>query len=363
MIPIAALLRMLGLPFLLVPCLIFWLGVPASAEDFWRMVPTQTGASLRGLYPIDRTTAWVCGSQGTLMRTIDGGQSWVRSRIEGLDEKTELRSIHAWSAQEVMVATAGSPCRIYSTKDGGEHWRVVYENPRPEAFIDGMRFWDRDRGFAFGDPIDSKLMGLYSDDRGQRWRMSSANEYVLRVGEAGFAASNSSLMVYGAESVWIGLGGAAGPAQVLVSDDAGRSWTRESVEAIPGGKSSGIFSLARSSSGGVVAVGGDYTKLDIQDGNAAWWDPESKQWRKPRGRTPGGFRSSVVWLSKPIRWGSSPSGEVQWVCAGPNGCDGSVDAQDWFSLTSEPFHALEMGGDGSLWGCGSGGRVGVHEPR
>ncbi|MFY7893786.1 MAG: oxidoreductase, partial [Pirellula sp.] len=73
------------------------------AQDFWELVPTRTEASLRGLAPIDQSTAWVCGSQATLMRTVDAGKTWTRCLIEGLDSKAELRSIHAWSADEVLV--------------------------------------------------------------------------------------------------------------------------------------------------------------------------------------------------------------------------------------------------------------------
>jgi photosystem II stability/assembly factor-like uncharacterized protein len=148
------------------------------------------------------------------------------------------------------------------SKDAGRTWKIVYENEHPQAFIDGMKFWDDKRGFVFGDPIDERLMALRSDDRGQHWLSSAQQDYRLRPGEAGFAASNSSLMVFEPESVWIGLGGASGAAQVLISDDGGLNWIRSDVESIPGGKSSGIFSLARGAQGQVVAVGGDYMQAD-----------------------------------------------------------------------------------------------------
>lgn len=30
----------------------------------------------RGLAAVDRSTAWVAGSKGTVLRTVDGGRSW-----------------------------------------------------------------------------------------------------------------------------------------------------------------------------------------------------------------------------------------------------------------------------------------------
>lgn len=338
-----------------------------GAQEFWELVPTHTEASFRGLAPIDRSTAFVCGSQATLMRTVDAGKTWTRCLIEGLESKTELRSIHAWSADELIVATAGVPCRIYYSKDAGKTWTIVYENTHPDAFIDALRFWEDQKGFAFGDPIDGKLLALASDDRGQTWRESAKNGYTLQAGEAGFAASNSSLMVFGSESIWIGLGGVEGFASVLMSNDRGANWSRSVVQAIPSNKSSGIFSLAIDSIGQVVAVGGDYMQAVGDQGNVAIFDPLSKGWRKPTGQAPRGFRSGVVCLKNNIRFiGSStksPGGAmVRWICAGLSGCDASVDGEDWFALSDVPFHALAVAGDGSIWACGSQGKVGLHTP-
>lgn len=340
--------------------LLLWMsfGTLCRAQEVWRVLPTGTSASLRGLYPIDRSTAWTCGSQATVLRTTDSGRSWTRCKIEGLDEKSELRSIHAWSADEVVVATAGAPCRIYSTKDAGITWKIVYENEHPDAFIDGLRFWDKDRGFVFGDPIEQQLLSLVSQDRGQSFRASCIEQYRLRPAEAGFAASNSSLLVFDSESVWIGLGGATGPAQVLMSDDGGRHWTRSDVDPIPASKSSGVFSLARSPEGQVIAVGGDYMQADKQEGNIALYDPQEKSWKKPNGTLPGGYRSSVIYLPESIQLKLQGS-VVRWICAGPNGCDASVDANTWTAMSKQPFHALAVAGDGSVWACGSQGRVGL----
>jgi hypothetical protein len=246
-------------------------------------------------------------------------------------------------------------------------WTIVYENPHPDAFIDALRFWDDQKGFAFGDPIDGKLLALVSDDRGQTWRTSAKDGFPLKEGEAGFAASNSSSLVFGSDSVWIGLGGADTAASVLISDDAGATWSRSTVEDIPSNKSSGIFSLARDSRGKIVGVGGDYKQALGEQGNVAIFDPAHRAWRKPTGQLPRGFRSVVVFLDKNIRWkrtdlAGAPGADIHWISAGLSGSDASVDGEDWFALSEEPFHALAVAGDGTIWACGSQGRVGLHAP-
>jgi photosystem II stability/assembly factor-like uncharacterized protein len=331
------------------------LSAQESPRAFWNIFSTGTNASFRGLHAIDRSCVWACGSQGTVVRTVDGGATWTKHIIEGL-EQTELRSIHAWSPTELVVATAGTPCRIYRSNDAGASWSIVYENADPKAFIDGLRFWDDEHGFAFGDPLGNRLAAWITRDRGNTWQKPSDIALEMRDGEAGFAASNSSLLVFGDRSVWIGLGGTPGASQVLMSDDAGMTWRRSVVAPIPSGKSSGIFSLARSPVGKAIAVGGDYLQPERAEGNIAIYDPASDTWRHPRGRPPCGYRSSVVHCERADR-------EIRWIAVGPSGCDASGDGEDWQPLSDEPFHALSVGADGSVWASGSSGRIAHSESK
>jgi len=322
-----------------------------SSSAFWKLKPTGAIASFRGLHALDRQRAWACGSQGTVVRTLDGGETWTRHAIDGL-EQTELRSIHAWSETELVVATAGFPCRIYRSDNAGASWKPMFEDSDPKAFIDGLRFWNEQHGFAFGDPLERRLMAWISRDRGRTWEKSSQTPFAMREGEAGFAASNSSLLVFGDRSVWIGLGGAEGVAHVLMSDDAGQSWQRSPVQPIASGKSSGIFSIARSPDGKAIAVGGDYMQPDRSEGNIAIYDSRSDTWRAPRGRPPRGYRSSVIYCEQAIR-------QSHWIAVGPTGCDVSVDGDDWIAISDEPFHALSVGADSSVWASGGSGRIAI----
>ncbi|MDQ6716642.1 MAG: hypothetical protein M3Z83_11085, partial [Actinomycetota bacterium] len=45
----------------------------------WQLSSTGTTAPLRGLAPVSRQVAWVSGSEGTVLRTTDGGRSWAES--------------------------------------------------------------------------------------------------------------------------------------------------------------------------------------------------------------------------------------------------------------------------------------------
>jgi len=43
----------------------------------WTVQVSGTDASLRGVSAVDDRTAWVSGSKGTVLRTVDGGATWT----------------------------------------------------------------------------------------------------------------------------------------------------------------------------------------------------------------------------------------------------------------------------------------------
>ena len=367
----------------------------AQSQSPWTNLQTPSISSLRGLAPVDQNTAWVCGSHSALFRTIDQGKSWTSHPIVELKNLTptsppvELRSIHAFSAERVIVATAGTPCRIYRTDDAGTTWNCVFEHPAKEAFIDGLRFYNSQQGIAFGDPVDGKVMVLRSDDQGQSWKQIQLESLSVRDGEAGFAASNSSLMLFKSPkapspkapsangpttnpakaelSLWIGLGGKVGSAPMLSSEENLASFKLTSVEPIPSHSSAGIFSLARTPNGKVIAVGGDYKTPESPTGNIAIFDPDIQDWRSPTGEPPRGFRSCVVYLEQAITREMNPIGnaspespsKIHWITVGPTGSEWSYDAEHWYPLSKDPYHAVQVAPDGSIWACGSMGRVAV----
>ena len=42
----------------------------------WRLSDTGVTARFRGLAAVSATVAWVAGSAGTILRTVDGGRTW-----------------------------------------------------------------------------------------------------------------------------------------------------------------------------------------------------------------------------------------------------------------------------------------------
>jgi hypothetical protein len=127
---------------------------------------SSTSASLRGLCVVDPQTVWASGTQGTVVRTFDGGTTWQAVPVDGAETR-DFRDIQAFSQNEALVMAAGSPAFIYRTTDAGRKWHVTYTNEHPDMFLDAIAFWDDRRGMAFGDPIDGRWFLIQTTDGGE----------------------------------------------------------------------------------------------------------------------------------------------------------------------------------------------------
>jgi photosystem II stability/assembly factor-like uncharacterized protein len=85
------------------------LTVPANASATtltWRLLPTGTDAQFRGLSAVNRHVAWVSGTRGTVLRTVDGGRTWQQVGPPGT-ATLDFRDIEAFDAN-TAVALAGT---------------------------------------------------------------------------------------------------------------------------------------------------------------------------------------------------------------------------------------------------------------
>ena len=86
-----------------------------------------TNASLRGLSVVSDKVIWVSGSNGTIGRSVDGGNAWKWMHVRDF-EKADFRDIEAFDQLIAVVMGIGEPAYILRTIDGGENWKVVLSN-------------------------------------------------------------------------------------------------------------------------------------------------------------------------------------------------------------------------------------------
>src|ERR1041384_4832058 len=155
----------------------------------WVLQTSGVTERLRGVSAVSERVAWASGANSTVLRTVDGGQTWQKLNVT--TAVLDFRDIDAIDTRTAYVMGAGNgpASRIYKTTDGGKTWTLQFKNEDPKAFLDAMSFWDANHGIAFGDSVDGELYILMTAD-GRVWsRVPAGGLPAALENEGAFAAS------------------------------------------------------------------------------------------------------------------------------------------------------------------------------
>jgi len=300
---------------------------------------------------VSAAVAWVSGSRGTVLRTLDGGVTW--QNVSPPDSaRLDFRDVEALDADTAYILSIGNGAssRILKTTDGGATWVTQFTSQDEDAFFDAMAFWDRNHGIAFSDSANARFRIITTDDGGTTWtRVPPETLPPALDNEGAFAGSGTNIAVWGDRHVWIGTGAAA-RARMLRSSDRGRTWAIADTP-IPSGASWGIFSVAFRDALHGIAVGGDYRTVDAALDNVAVTDDGGASWRLAPGV--GGFRSVVAYY--PADTG------LALLAVGPSGSDVSVDdGRTWTAVPTgvRDLHTYSHAPGAQVgWAAGSRGQI------
>ena len=328
--------------------LLFFSFVSLLSQAQWITQNSGTDASFRTVCAIDKTTCWVSGSAGTVLKTTDGGTTWQKLPVPDAD-KLDFRDVHAFDANSAIVMSAGEAsegkARFYKTLDGGRTWKLVYSTEQKGVFFDSMDFWDNQHGIAFSDPIDGRFYIIMTHDGGNSWKPVSAQSIPpVREGEAAFAASGTALVVQGKADAWIGTGGENG-GRVFYSTDQGQTW-QVSETSIKAGKTSGIFGVRFWNAKNGMAIGGNYEDVTDLALNVNTTSDGGKTWLAATRTNPVGLKEGVaVYDTKTL------------VAVGPSGTCYSTDfGKTWVKIDNSALHAVSFRGKVG-WAVGGKGQI------
>jgi photosystem II stability/assembly factor-like uncharacterized protein len=328
--------------------LVLFVQIAAFAQKSLPRIDTLTSGtktSLRGLSVVDDNVVWVSGSNGMVGKSINGGKDWKWFQIKRF-ENADFRDIEAFDATTAVVMSVGEPAYILRTADGGESWKVVYENKTKGIFLDGMEFWNSDAGIVIGDPIDGKIFIARTFDGGYSWR-AIPEQYrpSAENGEALFAASGTAIRALDRDEAVFVTGGKA--SHVFIRDQ------KIKLPVMQGKESTGAFSVAvwdhnkRNGGKKMIVVGGDFSADSLSTANCFYSNNRGQSW-KAASKPPRGYKSCVDYIT-----------EKEVIACGTSGVDYSTDGgETWTQISKDGYHACIRAKDGkTIYLAGSNGRV------
>jgi photosystem II stability/assembly factor-like uncharacterized protein len=301
----------------------------------------KTTQSFRGIDAINDSIVWVSGNLGTFGKSLNGGEHWVFGKISGADS-IDFRDIHLVNEQTAVVLGVGNPTAFYKTTNGGNTWHLVYYTEDERQFFNAFDFWSDGTGIAFGDPINNRLALLKTKDFGETWVLDTTSGPQTVPGEAGFAASGSSLRCYGDSTIYIVSGGTR--CQLYFSENRGAQWRSIALPMLQGNPSQGGFSLVAHDNG-VSVVGGDY--INNEDTTATIVTvTNNSEMRLGKGLP---YQGTVC---------ATPSGAL--LSFGTMGGYISTDGgMHWQQFSEDAMHALTVSKNGqNIFATGPQGRIG-----
>jgi photosystem II stability/assembly factor-like uncharacterized protein len=309
--------------------------------------------SFRGLSVVSDQVFWASGSNGSVVRSTDGGKNLQWISVPGY-EKRDFRDIEALSADTAVIMAIAEPAVILKTTDGGKNWRKVFEDTTKGMFLDAMDRSPNGSMIVVGDPIQGHLFTAMSMDNGNSWQIMPVKDgkkdvRKVKDTEAMFASSGTNIKLipekdFGTPTLLV-----TGGSKASIKDVYNYSFN-DSLPMIQGGTSTGANSIDYwSKTKSAVIVGGDFSKDTIAIDNCVLVQFKNGKpiFSKPS-IPPHGYRSCVIYLN-----------ENELVTCGTSGIDVSKDGgQTWQLISKESFHVVQKARNGkAIFLAGGNGRI------
>ncbi len=340
----------------------FLLFIPNLAQSQTLEYLTKGTSGLRGLSVVSDEIIWACGSDGVILRTTNGGETWKQFTIPN-QSKSGFRDIHAFDSSHAIAMAIGNPAMIFETTTSGRIWNTVFNINREGMFLDAFDFSPSGEGILIGDPtkINDELRFFIAEtlDFGKNWlelgidskepsdysRKLVENRPIANVGEACFASSGTNILL-------------KKPAEYIFVSGGMESnlFYKNRIINLPiqkGKETTGANSVAYSpkkflTRQKIMIVGGDFNSDSIKNKNGVLLKGKSFKKVKVLSNIKT-YRSCVIYLRN-----------SSWITTGPSGIEITKnDGKTWKSISNDSFFVCQKAKDGQyVYFSGSNGKVG-----
>ncbi len=135
-----------------------WINRTTDGGVHW--ATQYTDASAGGFNAIqftDLQNGWVVGSNGKILRTTDGGFTWMKVTNTGIAQQSESKCLFFLNADTGWIGTNDgipdqNPARVVlHTTNGGDSWTTSYMSRNDSSAVFSLFFQDANNGWLTGD--------------------------------------------------------------------------------------------------------------------------------------------------------------------------------------------------------------------
>ena len=301
-----------------------------STRADWTKINAGTLSWLYSVYFVDENKGWIVGSQGTFLKTIDGGKSWNAGKKFTEDTIRDVYFAdenHGWILCERDIFSSGSlpSSYIWETFDGGAKWKsVTFDGEGKERLV--KIFFTKD---GFGRAIGEAGTVFSMQDDKKIWKRGRLPVQYLMLG-ASFFDQNHGLLV-------------GGNGTSIFTDDGGVNWKQSTFTNKSTTKLNSVFFINERVGWSVGSLGKIYT---TNNGGKLWREQNS---------TVNSDLLDVYFLNTAEGWAIGDKGTTLHTTTGGN---------IWVDVSNVSKHRLERifftGKKG--WAVGFGGTVMAYDP-
>ncbi len=225
------------------------LSIFLNAQDEWTMIhPYPTLNNLKDAHFISENTGWVVGTEGLILYTDNGGDTWD---FQYSNPNVSFRALH-FVNNEKGWAVGGS--NIYHTNTGGQNW-TMQPFPGVTGGLTDVFFINPDTGWAVG----RYQIVLKTIDGGESW---------MKISNIVTGNKNFNRLCFIDENNGIAVGDIDfGGGVVKITHDGGETWTETTPDA-----SDGIYDVEYIDSSTIWICGKNGMLMKSIDGGYTWSD-------------------------------------------------------------------------------------------
>jgi len=298
---------------------IFLTTIDVEADYGWKRLSSETNLFLYGVCFVDSLNGWVVGDKGIILKTTDGGNSWIEKEA---NIGSWLLSVHFIDRNNGWVC--GDFGDLRKTTDGGETWRYVPSIVYPDV-LNSIYFVDENNVWAVGPKGI-----IHSSDGGQNWSFQYGDSI----------QATKSIYFINRDVGWCS--GANG--EILHTVDGGLHWERQLTPTT--GIIYDVFFLNFSI--GWAVSRNEPQILKTTDGGNTWFIAKSNV---------DGFYKRIQFVDELNGWAAGPDGIIRTTDGGLTWKKQMSQSKYniWWAYFVDKNRGWAVGGDGTILKTDNGG--------